>query len=177
MSRRHAYLGRAGQLVVMAELAERGWNVAVPEIDFGDDIILLDDATGELRRIQVKTARGRVRKVGFSATFKVGLEQLLTPRLPDLVYVFVVRMEGCWERFIIISRARLEREHAEFGVGNVSDHGRGVLIVVWFAAEQAHAAVVRGNKRQRPRRDFSRFVAAWDPHLPRLLFADANVGK
>jgi len=33
------YLGKAGQLVVMSEFLVRGWNVAVPEVDIGDDIM------------------------------------------------------------------------------------------------------------------------------------------
>jgi hypothetical protein len=32
------YNGRAGQLAVMAELLLRGWNVAIPEVDVGDDV-------------------------------------------------------------------------------------------------------------------------------------------
>ena len=34
---------------VMAELAERGWNVGVPEIDLGDDTIVLNDSSGRSR--------------------------------------------------------------------------------------------------------------------------------
>jgi hypothetical protein len=32
------YLGKAGQQAVMSEFLVRGWNVATPEVDIGDDI-------------------------------------------------------------------------------------------------------------------------------------------
>lgn len=37
MSRRSLYIGRSGQLAVMAEFLYRGYNVAIPEVDVGDD--------------------------------------------------------------------------------------------------------------------------------------------
>jgi hypothetical protein len=43
------YLGKAGQMAVMSEFLARGWNVAVPEVDVGDD----------LSRIQVKTGSAK----------------------------------------------------------------------------------------------------------------------
>jgi hypothetical protein len=53
------YIGKAGQLAVMSELSRRGYNVAIPEIDIGDDVFALNDATSQLSRIQVKTATGK----------------------------------------------------------------------------------------------------------------------
>jgi len=35
------YLGKAGQFVVMSEFLVKGWNVAIPEVDIGDDILSL----------------------------------------------------------------------------------------------------------------------------------------
>ena len=37
----HLYLGKAGHLTVMSEFLTRGWNVAIPEVDVGDDILYL----------------------------------------------------------------------------------------------------------------------------------------
>lgn len=56
MSRRSLYTGRSGQLAVMAEFLFRGYNVAIPEVDVGDDIFVVKDSNGEYARIQVKTA-------------------------------------------------------------------------------------------------------------------------
>lgn len=49
------YLGRAGQMAVMAEFLVRGYNVAIPEVDIGDDIFVVRDDDGEYSRIQVKS--------------------------------------------------------------------------------------------------------------------------
>jgi hypothetical protein len=38
----------------MAELALLGYNVAIPEIDTGDDVFVLNDQTGQLSRIQLR---------------------------------------------------------------------------------------------------------------------------
>jgi hypothetical protein len=38
------YLGRAAQLFVMSELLLRGYNVAIPEVDIGDDLLVIRDA-------------------------------------------------------------------------------------------------------------------------------------
>ena len=35
------YIGKAGHLAVVVELALQGYNVAVPEIDEGDDILVV----------------------------------------------------------------------------------------------------------------------------------------
>ena len=37
----------------MAEFAARGWNVAVPEVDVGDDIFIIRDQNFDASRIQV----------------------------------------------------------------------------------------------------------------------------
>ena len=35
----------------MAEFLLRGWNVAIPEVDTGDDIFVVQDENGTLRRV------------------------------------------------------------------------------------------------------------------------------
>jgi hypothetical protein len=57
------YTGKAGHLAVMGEIALRGYNVALPEIDVGDDIFAVNPQTGKLVRVQVKTARGKFGKL------------------------------------------------------------------------------------------------------------------
>jgi hypothetical protein len=44
----HLYFGKAGHLFVMSEFLLRGWNVAIPEVDVGDDIFVVKDFNGEL---------------------------------------------------------------------------------------------------------------------------------
>lgn len=124
MSRRqNLYVGRAGQMAVMAEFLWRGWNVAFPEVDVGEDVFVVKDETGDLWRIQVKTATARKQKKGYSAQFRVTLDQLRTPRTPDLVYVFTIRTSSGWEPFIVVGREALRQAHELNGVGSVSRGG------------------------------------------------------
>src|SRR5829696_8415039 len=89
MSRRqNLYVGRAGQMAVMGELLWRGWNVAFPEVDVGEDVFVVKDEGGELWRVQVKTATAQAQQRGYSAQFSVSVNQLKSPRNPDLVYIF-----------------------------------------------------------------------------------------
>ena len=71
MNQDHLYLGKAGQAYVMSQFLVRGWNVAVPEVDIGDDMFVVRDAVGDFSRIQVKTANIVNRKSGYSAQFSV----------------------------------------------------------------------------------------------------------
>ena len=88
----HLYLGKAGHLTVMSEFLLRGWNVAIPEIDIGDDIFVVQDESGTLRRVQVKTSTSTNRRNSFSGRFKIPLKQLrilskfrfITPLLSDI---------------------------------------------------------------------------------------------
>jgi hypothetical protein len=115
------YLGRAGQLAVMSEFIDLGYNAGVPEVDIGDDIFVVRDSDGDMARIQVKTATGKPKKKkkgGYSATFLVRLSQLKAPHSPELTYVLVARLAQRWESFVIISRTVLETEHVLHSVGS-----------------------------------------------------------
>jgi hypothetical protein len=107
-------------MAVMAEFLLRGWNVASPEIDLGEDLLAIHDETGDLTRIQVKTATARPQRDGYSAQFNVSFQQIHSPRVPDLVYIFAVRSETGWEPFVIIGRSALRREQEVHGVGSVN---------------------------------------------------------
>jgi hypothetical protein len=117
MSKKHLYTGKSGQLAVMAEFVSRGYNVAVPEVDIGDDIFVVRDRDGELSRVQVKTANGKETQGGFSAMFKLSRRQLETPHTPDMNYVFVIRYRDSWRDFMVISREALYDLHAVHAIG------------------------------------------------------------
>ena len=70
------YLGKAGHLAVMSEFLMLGWNVAIPEVDIGDDIFVVQDDNGTLRRVQVKTSTSTQRHFGFSGQFSVSVKSL-----------------------------------------------------------------------------------------------------
>jgi hypothetical protein len=111
------FVGKAGQLAVMAEFLLRGYNVAMPEVDVGDDVFVVNDRAERLWRIQVKTAVGMQRRYGWSGRFLVPLEQLLTDTATPLHYVLVLRRENTWE-FVPIARERLDSERRHHGVGS-----------------------------------------------------------
>src|SRR5262245_60358577 len=99
-NRQNLYIGRSGQLAVMAEFLRRRYNVAIPEVDVGEDIFVIRDADGALSRIQVKAAVGKGKQV-VSGKFAVPLEQLERPHTPELSYVFTLHRAGVWREFLI----------------------------------------------------------------------------
>ena len=130
MSRQALYTGKSGQLAVMAEFVSRGYNVAVPEVDVGDDLFVVRDADGELSRVQVKTANARATQGGHVASFKVPLRQLETPHRPDMNYVFVVRVDERWSDFVLVDRKALYDLHVLHGVGRAVD-GHVLFELIW----------------------------------------------
>lgn len=98
----HLYLGKAGHLTVMSEFLTRGWNVAIPEVDIGDDIFVVQDDNGTLRRVQVKTSTSTIRTNNFSGQFNVPITQLKNITNILVHYVFVVRHNEQWTKPIII---------------------------------------------------------------------------
>lgn len=111
----------------MSELLLRGWNVAVPVVDVGDDVLFIDDRAHRTGRLQVKTATAipatieiidRYRKrppwneriVGrlFVARFMISRIQLLDGTGNRLFYMFLARdSHACRWRFVAISREEL----------------------------------------------------------------------
>lgn len=130
------YLGRAGQMHAMAEFLERGYNVAVPEVDVGDDILVVRDDNGTYFRIQVKTATAKERKYGYSATFAIDHKALKTPTEPDTFYVLVCRLKDQWKDVIVVRQDMLYQEHKLHGVG--IKNGKG-LISFYVAFEAGDA--------------------------------------
>ena len=43
------YLGEAGQDAASSYFLARGWNVATPRVDIGDDLLVIDDRKGTLQ--------------------------------------------------------------------------------------------------------------------------------
>lgn len=84
----HLYLGKAGHLTVMSEFLTRGWNVAIPEVDVGDDIFVVQDDNGTLRRVQEKNQHP--------------LKQLRNLANIPVHYVFILRNSDLWTKPVII---------------------------------------------------------------------------
>lgn len=79
-----------------------GWNVAIPEVDIGDDIFVVQDDDGTLRRVQVKTSTSTVRKDSFSGQFSVSVKNLRNISTILVHYIFLVRHENEWSKPVII---------------------------------------------------------------------------
>ena len=45
------YLGKASERYVMSALLARGWNIAMPDVDIGDDIFVVGDNLGIFQKI------------------------------------------------------------------------------------------------------------------------------
>lgn len=143
------YIGRAGQPAVMSEFLLRGWNVALPEVDVGDDIFVVKDEGGQLIRIQVKTATAKPFGTAYAAQFAVSLSQLKTLRTPDLTYVFTVRYGPKWGPYLIIPRDALLQEHEFHRIGSASRD----RLILRLAYEHGHVRCVT--------RDLSAFRNDW----------------
>lgn len=96
------YLGKAGHLSIMSEFLMLGWNVAIPEVDIGDDIFVVQDDNGTLRRVQVKTSTSTVRNDSYSGQFSVSVKNLRNITNILVHYVFLVRHNNEWVKPVII---------------------------------------------------------------------------
>ena len=109
---KRVFFGRSGHLAVMAEFLHRRINVAIPEVDVGDDIFVVKGIAVEVTRVQVKSATAREQQNSYLALINVPEDQLSVPQdNPPLVYVFPIRRRegklGRWSDFIVIRRGTL----------------------------------------------------------------------
>lgn len=106
------YFGRAGEFYAMSELLLRGWNVAVPVVDVGDDVFVIADNDKTTYRVQVKTAAVRM-VAPYLAQFTLSRRQLAQPLNIELIYFFLVRIEDYW-RCLVIPRVELDLLRVRF---------------------------------------------------------------
>jgi hypothetical protein len=151
------YTGGAGQAAVMSEFLFRGYNVAVPEVDRGDDLFVVQDADGSLSRIQVKSAVGKRRRLAptYAAQVVVPLRQLSLKHTPDVTYVFILRVDQRWRDFVVVPRGDLWALHMTKGVGTATKAGGLVLTLV----VDAKTVTCSGVDFSAWRDDFSRWPA------------------
>ncbi len=86
----------------MSDFLMLGWNVAIPEVDIGDDIFVVQDDNGTLRRVQVKTSTSTERSDSFSAQFSVSVRNLRNVSNILVHYIFLVRHNDDWTAPLII---------------------------------------------------------------------------
>lgn len=112
------YLGKAGHLNVMSEFLMLGWNVAIPEVDIGDDIFVVQDDNGTLRRVQVKTSTSTIRNESFSGQFSVSVKNLRNVSNILVHYIFLVRHNDQWSKPVIIRQDYLLDHFENNAVGS-----------------------------------------------------------
>jgi hypothetical protein len=129
------YLGKAGHLYVMSELLTKGWNVAIPEVDVGDDVFVVDDAEGILKKVQVKTSTLNNGICQFSLSSK-NLENFLQNNL--MYYIFLGRdyLNNRWTKFVIIKQEELQLYHTNQELGSVS--GKNIIIKFRFKNDKLY---------------------------------------
>ena len=116
------HVGKAGQFAVMSEPALRGYNVAIPEIDTGDDVFAFDDGRGVLWRIQVKAATPTAQKTSRRYQFRCRESAIRAPVTPELTFVFALRDAARW-RFLVPARNLLRNYVVAHGLGSLSTAG------------------------------------------------------
>ena len=109
-------VGLAGQAAVMSEFALRGYNVAIPEIDKGDDVFVVRHDTGKMWRMQVKTSRPSQRKANVYYSFRVKESAIHAPTAVADFFIFVMRQNNRW-RFCIIATSVLSNYVAGHAMG------------------------------------------------------------
>lgn len=139
------YLGKAGHLFIMSEFLMLGWNVAIPEVDIGDDIFVVQDDSGTLRRVQVKTSTSKIRKDGFSAQFSVPLKNLRNISNVLVHYIFLVRHNHNWSKPLVIRQDYLLDYFENSHVGAESNGN-----IIFYFAFKNESVICSGN-------DFSKY--------------------
>lgn len=100
---KRSHLGMAGHYAAMSEFLYRGYNVAIPAVDIGDDAYVVEDQLGTMWRLQVKTSDGPQERIG---TYQLSRQQLRDIKKNELFFMFIDRWQERW-RFILIARSQL----------------------------------------------------------------------
>jgi hypothetical protein len=100
---KRSHLGMAGHHAAMSELLYRGYNVAVPAVDIGDDVYVVEDRMGTMWRLQVKTSDQLAGAVGI---YQLSRRQLRELKANELFFMFMLRWRDRW-RFVLIARDKL----------------------------------------------------------------------
>ncbi len=123
------HTGKAGHLAVMGEFCYRGYNAALPEIDKGDDIFVVNDSTGNMWRLQVKTAVGKKQKKSTMYQYRVKEKNIHQAQSPELHFVFVMRLADGWA-YLIIDRAVLKNYVIQNNLGTLAGDYRQITITL-----------------------------------------------
>jgi hypothetical protein len=160
----HLYTGRAGHLASMSECLSRGWNVAIPEVDIGEDIFVVEDETSLLVKVQVKTATGKKYKKGFTAQFIIPKKQIDDTSIKgnDLRFVFVSRFNKMWHPFIILTRKELQDLYIYEHIGSLTN--KELKLTVYYSLDDAQKIinVECGTQKGYSKASLTKYIDKWD---------------
>ncbi len=140
----------------MSEFLARGWNTCTPDVDVGDDVLVLEDKKGQFKRVQVKTASAVERNNGYSVQFNVPIEQLKARITPEINYVFMVRLNEKWVNTLIIRRKDLYNMYQTAQVGSLVNER--LILYISFQEKVVQCSKV----------DFSPFIDDFS-EFPRII--------
>lgn len=100
-------VGAAGQFAVLSELTFRGYSVAMPYPDEGEDCLIYDRTNSRVHLIQVKTAKAKRRKNAHRYQFSIAEAQITTVRTPDIYFALVMRRAAVFHPLILPRRSLL----------------------------------------------------------------------
>jgi hypothetical protein len=146
----------------MAEFLHRRINVAIPEVDVGDDVFVVKGSDESVVRVQVKSATATDQQNSYVGRFVVPEVQLaMSKDSPPLVYVFALRRGNRWTEFVVIRRATLFARRTEGAGYRQVDAGGTANIEFRITFRPDSALCGPGNGV-----DFHRYRDAWDPWPP-----------
>ena len=149
----------------MAEFLHRRINVAIPEVDVGDDVFVVKGNDESVVRVQVKSATAMEQKDSYVGRFVVPEVQLTVPNdMPPLVYIFALRRGNRWTEFVVIRRATLFAHRTEGAGYRQVDPDDGTVNINFRIVFRPGSALCGPNDV-----DFQRYRDAWDPWPPPLV--------
>lgn len=182
MADKKTHFGRAGEYYGMSELLLRGWNVAVPVVDVGDDVFVIDDNDKTTWRLQVKSAEAEpsaVDDAGVSARFKLSRTQLRSLQRIELFYMLLVRVDASW-RFLVIPRPSLLEIRDAYVAGGADRQGPGRRPLSDDTATTDGIpleVVLRGDNATAWGASLSPYLDLWPEALPAVTGGPGTIGK
>lgn len=147
----------------MAEFLHRRINVAIPEVDVGDDVFVVKGSDESVVRVQVKSATAAEQQNGYVGRFVIPEVQLTVPNdSPPLVYIFALRRGNRWVEFVVIRRATLFARRTEGAGYRQVDPDDGTVNIEFRIVFRPGSAPCGPGEVV----DFQRYRDAWDPWPP-----------
>lgn len=177
VNEKRTHFGRAGEFFAMSEFLLRGWNVAVPVVDLGEDVFVIDDNDKTTRRVQVKSSllRRNPKSSLLEASFTLSRTQLRSRHTTPLIYMFLVRESASW-RYFLLTQARLLALHNRFVEAPKSGRGRPPKTHDDARTDNLVLTMSLENEPRAWGASLAEFESTWPDDLPELSAGPGSVG-